>query len=270
MLNPDGVSVKGCSIIYAPAGQAGEYAKLATNPYRGCGHQCVYCYVPAVIHMPRADFDAGATPKPDFVARLIVEAERYQAHGITEQVLLSFTTDPYNPDDIEHRLTRRCLVALQDHGLAFCALTKGGTQAFYDADLFRPGRDAFASTLTTLDPQQSRTWEPKAALPADRLLALRTLHDAGVFTWVSLEPVYDPAMTLAIIQETAPFVDLYKIGKLNYHRDARAIDWRRFTEDVLRVTHDLGVGYYIKRDLQPFLPPGYTNPRAADTDRGRV
>jgi hypothetical protein len=39
-LNPDGVSVKGCTIIYAPTGQAGEYAALATNPYRGCGHQC--------------------------------------------------------------------------------------------------------------------------------------------------------------------------------------------------------------------------------------
>lgn len=36
-INPDGVSIKGCSIIYAPAGQAGEYARLATNPYRGCG-----------------------------------------------------------------------------------------------------------------------------------------------------------------------------------------------------------------------------------------
>jgi len=35
-LNPDGVSVKGCSYIYAPAGQAGEYAPLAANPYRGC------------------------------------------------------------------------------------------------------------------------------------------------------------------------------------------------------------------------------------------
>lgn len=42
-LNPDGVSVKGCSIIYAPAGQAGEYSALATNPYRGCGHGCAYC-----------------------------------------------------------------------------------------------------------------------------------------------------------------------------------------------------------------------------------
>lgn len=60
-LNDDGWSVAGCSIIYAPRGQAGEYAKLATNPYRGCGHKCAYCYVPAVLHISRAEFDAGAT-----------------------------------------------------------------------------------------------------------------------------------------------------------------------------------------------------------------
>jgi DNA repair photolyase len=48
VLNPDGVSVKGCKIIYAPDGQAGEYAPLAANPYRGCGHGCVYCYVPLI------------------------------------------------------------------------------------------------------------------------------------------------------------------------------------------------------------------------------
>src|SRR5215472_3325121 len=57
-LNPDGVSVHGCSIIYAPAGQAGEDSALATNPYRGCGHKCGYCYVPRQLRMLREGFDA--------------------------------------------------------------------------------------------------------------------------------------------------------------------------------------------------------------------
>ncbi len=35
--------LKGCNFIYAPKGQAGEYAPLAANPYRGCGHACSYC-----------------------------------------------------------------------------------------------------------------------------------------------------------------------------------------------------------------------------------
>lgn len=52
-LNPDGISVKGCKYIYAPKGQAGEYAPLAANPYRGCGHKCAYCYVPLVTKTKR-------------------------------------------------------------------------------------------------------------------------------------------------------------------------------------------------------------------------
>src|SRR6185295_11127456 len=56
-INPDGVSVKGCTYIYAPRGQAGEYSALAANPYRGCGHGCAYCYVPNVTKQDRREFD---------------------------------------------------------------------------------------------------------------------------------------------------------------------------------------------------------------------
>jgi DNA repair photolyase len=210
MLNEDAYSVKGCKVIYAPRGQAGEYAKLATNPYSGCGHDCEYCYVPPVIHMPRSKFNEKAVPKNDFLNRLRKDAVKYQQHGITEQVMLSFTTDPYNHDDVQHGLTRQCLIVLRDHGLGFCTLTKGGARALRDIDLFRPDQDGFASTLTSLNADQSREWEPKAALPDDRLNTLKRFHDAGIFTWVSLEPVYDTAMTIALIKETAGYVDFIK------------------------------------------------------------
>src|ERR1035441_3680145 len=112
-LNPDGVSVKGCSLIYAPAGQAGEYSALACNPYRGCGHACAYCYVPNVLRMPRTEFDAGAVPRANFLTALEKEAAKYRALGVTEQVMLSFTTDPYHPGD--NSLTRDVLEMLQAH-----------------------------------------------------------------------------------------------------------------------------------------------------------
>jgi hypothetical protein len=83
-----GVALKGCSIIYAPAGQAAEYAALATNPYRGCGHRCAYCYVPGVLRMKRPEFDAGAKARRDFLAKLVRDAKKYEAAGITEQVML--------------------------------------------------------------------------------------------------------------------------------------------------------------------------------------
>jgi hypothetical protein len=45
---------KDCSVIYAPKGQAGEYAPYALNLYRGCGHGCAYCYVPNVTKQDAA------------------------------------------------------------------------------------------------------------------------------------------------------------------------------------------------------------------------
>jgi hypothetical protein len=156
VLNPDGVSVKGCTIIYAPAGQAGEYAPLAANPYRGCGHGCRYCYVPLVTKQLRKDFDAGAVPRENFLTRLRKDALKYQAAGITEQVMFSFTTDVYN--QVNTSLTRPSIEIAVEHGLAFCVLTKGGTRALADIGLYRPERDAFASTMTSLDDDFSRKY----------------------------------------------------------------------------------------------------------------
>jgi DNA repair photolyase len=251
-------AVPGCSIIYAPKGQAGEYAPLATNPYRGCGHECRYCYVPLVLKMKRPEFDAGAVPRPDFLQRLVKDARKYKRAGITEQVMLSFTTDPYHPGDTS--LTRRTLEVLIEHGLAFCTLTKGGTRALRDLDLFRPDRDAFASTLTSLEDNFSRKWEASAALPADRITALQRFHDAGIFTWVSLEPTLDVESSMEIVRQTHSFVDLYKIGRVNYLPMTKTTDSRDYTFRMIEVCQRLGARHYIKKDLQPFLPEGYVNP----------
>jgi len=256
-LNPDGVSVKGCSTLYAPRGQAGEYAALATNPYRGCGHRCAYCYVPKVLHMDRAEFDAGAVVRPTFQAALLNDAAKYRAAGVTEQVMLSFTTDPYPP--AHHQLTRWTLETLQDHGMAVCTLTKGGARALRDLDLFRPGRDAFASTLTSLDARFSRKWERGAADPDERLSTLKAFHAAGIYTWVSLEPTLDVEASLAIVAATAGFVDLYKVGRVNYSGLTKTIDWQDYTMRMIDRLNGLGKAHYIKRDLQKYLPAGYVN-----------
>jgi DNA repair photolyase len=254
-LNPDGFSVKGCDFIYAPKGQAGEYSKLAANPYRGCGHKCRYCYVPGVLHMTRAEFDAGANERAGYLENLSKDARKYQNLGIREQVLLSFTTDPYHPFDTS--LTRATLKVLIEHGLDFCTLTKGGSRALRDLDLFRPDRDAFASSLTLLDDAESEKWEPGAALPADRIETLKRFHEAGIYTWVSLEPVIDVEATLEIIRRTHTFVNLYKVGKLNYCK--RDIDWREFTGQVIELLAQTNSERYLKKDLQPYLPSGYQN-----------
>lgn len=257
-LNPDGISVKGCNYIYAPKGQAGEYAPLAANPYRGCGHKCSYCYVPLVTRTARLKFDEGAVERPNFIKGLTKDAAKYKQAGITEQVMLSFTTDPYHPGDTNN--TRFTIEILQEHGLAVCTLTKGGTRALRDIDLFRPNRDAFASTLTSLDDDFSCKWERGAAPSSDRIAALKEFHKRGIFTWVSLEPTIDVEASLAIVKETRQFVDLYKIGRVNYLPITKTTDWRNYTVRMIDTCQSLGVKHYIKKDLQVFLPAGYENP----------
>jgi DNA repair photolyase len=251
--------VPGCTMIYEPKGQAGEYSALACNPYRGCGHGCAYCYVPLVTKQPRPEFDQGAVPRAGFLANLIKDAVKYRVAGRTGQVMLSFTTDPYHPGDTS--LTRSVLGALRDHGLAFCTLTKGGTRALRDIDMFRPDRDAFASTMTSLDDKFSLKWERSAALPADRMAALKAFHDAGIFTWVSLEPTLDIESSLAVVDATHEFVDLYKIGRANYLKEiTRTTDWQGYTHRMMDRMHKLGKAHYFKADLQGFLPYAYHNP----------
>jgi DNA repair photolyase len=246
-------------VIYEPKGQAGEYAPLATNPYRGCGHGCAYCYVPLVTKQPRAEFDAGAVLRKGYLDKLARDTDRFAAEGITGQVMLSFTTDPYHPGDVAP--TRATLEILRSRGLGFCTLTKGGTRALADIDFFRPTHDAFACTLTSLSDTFSKKWERNAALPASRIAALRAFHARGIFTWVSLEPTLDVESSLAIVEATHPFVDLYKVGKANYLKEiTTTTDWAGYTQRMIAKLTRLNKAHYIKQDLQQYLPNGYPNP----------
>lgn len=267
-LNPDGVSLSGCTYIYAPTGQAGEYAALASNPYTGCGHQCFYCYVPRLLRPilapggtvaeARKVFDEGATVRDGYRRGLLKDAALYQQFGITEQVMISFTSDPYHPGDTA--TTRWAFETMQEHGLAICALTKGGTRALRDIDLFRPERDAFAATLTSLDDRFAQKWERAAALPEDRIAALKTFHERGIFTWVSLEPTIDIDASLAIVSATHRFVDLYKVGRVNYLSITKTTDWASYALRMIERLNKFGKAFFIKKDLQPFLPQDIANP----------
>jgi DNA repair photolyase len=242
-------------LIYEPAGRAREYAALACNVYRGCDHACGYCYAPAALRMGREQF-AHPAPRAGFLDALAKEAPRTKP---TEPILLCFTCDPYQALDERLGVTREAIRILHGAGHAVHILTKGGSRALRDADLLGE-RDAFATTLTLLDDDASYRWEPGAALPSDRIATIREFHRLGVPTWVSLEPVLDSAVALQIIRKTHAFVDLYKVGRWNYHADAKLIDWAKFAADATALLDSLGKRYYVKRDLACFLTPQHHSP----------
>lgn len=236
-------------IIYETRGKAREYRELAANLYSGCDHGCVYCYAPNVIQRNRVEFHTDVHIRADILKGLDKDARGYAAAREKRQVLFCFTTDPYYTGEDAHKTTRAALQIMRTHDLHFCTLTKGGTRALRDIDLFTPD-DAFASTLTSLHDAVSIEWEPNAALPDDRLAALYAFHRKGIPTWVSLEPVIDPKMTMEIIRASHTYVDEFKVGVLNYHPRAKEIDWKRFGFEVVELLESLGKRYYIKLDLK--------------------
>ena len=239
------------AIIYEPKGRAREYAPLAANLYSGCSHGCLYCYAPDAIRMKREVFHASPKPRQDIIAKLEADARKLKGEDLPP-ILLCFTCDPYQPAEEEHHITRQAIEVLHRYGHKVQVLTKGGLRSTRDFDLLGPG-DAYAATLTFLDAGLSRLWEPHASSPTERLRALSEAHDRGITTWASLEPVIDPEQSLRIIEEAAPYVDLFKVGKLNNHPLAAEIDWRDFGTRAVRLLEDLGKDYYIKADLRRYL-----------------
>lgn len=258
------------SVIYQPAGRAGEYAEWACNIYSGCAHACHYCYAPGATRKTRDDFEQ-AGPRPKFFESL--EKDAAKLAGLKKRVLLCFTCDPYQPLEGELQHTRRTIEILQAHDINVQVLTKGGQRALRDLDLLTAGNNAYAATLTCLSNKMSTKWEPEAALPTNRIATLQRFHEVGIETWVSLEPVLDPVAALDIIGATCEFVDYYKVGKLNYEgklpprlrSQVAGIDWSQFAVEVVAMLeeygyercyqpHDIDKGqYYIKNDLAKFL-----------------
>lgn len=251
------------SVIYKPKGRAGEYADFACNLYWGCTHMCRYCYAADVLRAygsQKEIFYRQPHAKENIVARVDDSARVFAKRDESLNVLLSFVCDDYQPLDVETGITRDVIKVLHKHGHTFTVLTKGGTRALRDIDLYRED-DVFACTLTCLDVGESLRWEPGAATPQDRLYALKTFHDAGIRTWVSFEPVIHPEWTLELIKLTHPMVDLYKVGKMNYvaklpenlQAEVRGIDWREFAIDAVNLLKKLGKQHYIKDDLKAYL-----------------
>jgi DNA repair photolyase len=235
-------------VIYEPKGAAREYAAFAANLYRGCGHGCTYCYAPKVLRMKREEFHKAPMPREGVLGVLKKELETGQYKG--KQILLSFTSDPYQLIEFKHKVTMQAFELFTEHDVHWNVLTKSHL-AERDFHMYREG-DAFGMTLTRCKRADSGLLEPNATTPGQRALTLSEAHSMGIRTWVSLEPVISEKDVFAIIDHTHEFVDHYKVGKLNYSKDG-GHDWAPFTYKVIEKFQKLEKSYYIKKSLQQYV-----------------
>lgn len=109
--------------IYTPKGRALEYAPFAANLYRGCTNGCTYCFAPLVLREEREVFHAEATLREGSLEGL--EKQLATGNFAGKQILLSFTTDPYQPGECGRQNTRTALQLIKEYGSNFAPSRKG-------------------------------------------------------------------------------------------------------------------------------------------------
>ena len=164
------------------------------NPYQGCEHGCIYCYArPSHAYLglsPGLEFETRLFAKENAAELLRKELSRpgYRC----EIISLGANTDPYQPIEREHRITRGILEVLWEFRHPVGIVTKGSLIE-RDLDLLEPmAREGLVHvfiSIGSLDGEIARTLEPRAAAPYRRVETLRRLSARGVPCGTLVAPI---------------------------------------------------------------------------------
>ena len=186
--------IRARSIISRVPGQSRLPFRATINPYRGCGHACVYCF--ARGSHAYLDLDAGL----DFNSKIIVKVnaaellrrELASPRWTGEHIAMGTNVDCYQRAEGRYRLMPGIIEALRAARNPFSILTKG-TLLLRDLDLL-----AAAAEVTTVglnvsvgfaDAALSRLVEPGTPSPQRRLEVCAAVTARGLRCGVLMGPV---------------------------------------------------------------------------------
>ena len=191
-----------------------------------------------------------------FAAEFLMPTAILKYYTGIQSVQLCFTTDPfmYGYHEIQE-MSLAAIRRLNRDNIKCCILTKG-LLPIELKDLY--SENEYGITLISLNEDYREKTEPGAASYADRLAALRTLHDAGCKTWVSIEPYPTPNLVdqdLGEILEAVSFADRIIFGRTNYNKTVSAYKenkhfYNECAEEVIAFCEERGISYHIKAKTQ--------------------
>ncbi len=183
---------------------------FSANPYTGCTHGCRYCYASFMKRFTGHDeawgefLDVKLWPP-------IKRPEKYAG----KEVFIGSVTDPYLPEEAEHRRTRALLEELRGVSVKLSIQTKSDL-VLRDLDLISQFSDARVGfSVNTLD-EGFRAAMDRGAPIERRLAAMEAFHDAGVRTTCFVSPIF-PGITDvgAIVERVRGICNLVWLENLN-------------------------------------------------------
>jgi DNA repair photolyase len=164
------------------------------NPYRGCTHDCHYCfarYYQTQFELNSDDqFASLIFVKINFVD--VLRKELDSPKWKREVAALGTATDPYQPIEGHYKLSRRTLEALVEGRTPVGIVTKG-PMIVRDIDVLQSLTTVAGATICvsvpSVDEDVWRTLEPGTAHPLQRLRAVRLMAEAGLEAGVLMNPL---------------------------------------------------------------------------------
>ncbi len=230
-----------------------EVVDYALNPYVGCGHGCVYCYARFMKRFTGHKEEWG-----EFVDVKVNAAEvlaRQMRRAKRGNIAFGTVTDPYQPLERKYKITRACLEVLTAYDFPISILTKSDL-VLRDLDLLRRLKDVEVGfTITALDEEVRRVFEPRSSPVPARLAALAELAEAGVKTWAFCGPLL-PFLSDGEEQIDALFRELARVRVSYIVVDSMKLSgavWGRVRRVLEKHYPDLMEGYrHIAANRRPY------------------
>lgn len=271
-------------ILSRPKGNAEEYGRWSVNPYKGCPHGCLYCY------LKKGAWAKGLGGNMPVLKEHIVNEEHayYLAMAeITEHkeeilrdggLFMSFVTDPMcrYTKHLFLRIAGTCMcehipVMVLTKSTDFYPLYNSIPSPQYDAN---SRYIAFGFTLTGHD-----ELEPNAPSNESRIETMRKLSDDGFQTWASIEPVITFDSSFEMIRQALDAgCQHFKIGLMTKNtkvcrngfsyggNDFAPYDLSgccQFVYYVMVLTERYGATVYWKQSFVDFLQVSKKDPQPA-------
>ena len=165
----------------------------SVNCYRGCTHGCTYCFSrPTHEYL---GYGAGTDFERKIVAKVrapeLLRKELMKRSWQGDEIVFSFTSDPYIPLEANYKLTRGCLEVCAEFRNPVGIVTKSALIR-RDIDVLQRLKEVASVgvffSIPFADYDIARAVEPFAPSPNARFEAMRALADAGIQVGIGIAP----------------------------------------------------------------------------------
>lgn len=219
--------------------------KYTLNPYTGCNHRCLYCYITSYI---KDAFNLR-------VKSIDFKSFENKIKRLDKNIPFSISnsSDPYPLIEEKLKITRKILGILKENDFKVSIITKSDI-VMRDVDILKNMRATVSFTITTPFDDLAKKIEPYAPPPSKRIYAIKEISKQGIPVCLRIDPVIpgvndDLGVIEDFLREISPYISMvsvstYKAKPDNFKRLSKVFRDLKIEFDDKKIR-----GYrYIKRE----------------------